>query len=603
MAKTVNINNNTITDNTMAKKTRTNITTAKASMTSINQRWLLVSVSLLTSSVALANTAQQAIQSQQLPPQTQTKKTSIDLFNLVKPTQQAPEAKVPTQSGQNANSVASDVKRFNVTGFDIQSDATSVSVQEMQNILNLQNTSQISYKELQQKITTLENWLRHEKKLFKATVFMPVQSFSSGRVSLVVKQGSVRNVKLGKNFTENKQTQNALALLQQHIQPNQALTVLALEKAAFQVMDYLKNPVNIVIQPAEQGFYDVLIDTARPPKKVYGSIGVDNLGSEYTNQIKDTFTLGVNNLTGNNDFLNLSTQFITSNQKLYMVSYEKPFIDGQSIAAQWQLSHYKLCCDFESLNATGDNQTVGLEYSAKLKRSRSRHQKISGLLQYKQLKNKQNGEMVGNADIKVVTASYMDEWSNRVADNVLTLKSSMGKLELKNSAQEKLDKLSANTQGTFITANIDYSASVPVFNQGSIKAMFSGQWSDKNLNTAEKKSIGGLDAVRALPYGALVADHALITQIEYEHQFLPAVSGSIFVDASTFARNANTWTANTRKNSFAVVGAGAGLRLFLFDALEVQASVASQLNDEYEKNTGNTKTDKVNALVQAKWHF
>lgn len=572
---------------------------------------LLVGAALFSSAATLANTVQQAVQAQQLPPQQsttlQTKKTGIDLFNLVNPVKQASNQK--TTSG----TTSAKGKRFRVTGYEIDSDVASVPVSQMLAILDGQDkqsvtnqtngVTQLSYPELQKKITTLENWLRQEKKLFKASVFMPMQNLASGRVKLVVKQGSVKQVVLSNRFVDKKQGASALAMLQQHIRPAQALTVPELEAAAFHVMEYLKTPVSLVLQPVETGLYNVKLDTAAPPKKIYGFVGVDDLGSDYTNKVKDTFMLGINDVTGHQDALYLSAQLITSNQKMYKVRYEKPFLDGQTVAAQWQRSDYKLCCEFERLNATGTAQTYGLEYSKKLQRSRKRNQTLAGIFEYKQLENKQGGNEVGDASIRLGTLRYTTEWFNQVADNQLILQTSVGNLHLKNPAQRRQDALTASTQGKFVKANLDYHASIPLYRHGLLKGSLSGQWSNKNLNPAEKKSIGGVDAVRALPYGVLVADHAAIAQLAYEYQFSPNVYGSVFVDASTFARNADKWQADKQKNRFSVSGAGAGLRFHVPQTLDVEATVASQLTDAYKKHTGDKKRDKVNTSVQAKWHF
>lgn len=76
-------------------------------------------------------------------------------------------------------------------------------------------------------------------------------------------------------------------LAQQYLASGAAITQTQLEQTAYRVIDYLRQPIQVVLLPTSQlRVYNVLLDVAQPLDAT-ASITFDNTGSRYTSVFRD----------------------------------------------------------------------------------------------------------------------------------------------------------------------------------------------------------------------------------------------------------------------------------------------------------------------------
>lgn len=585
---------------------------------------LLLQAGFLSMSHASAKDIAQINQQLQLPVQQVNKSNQVLFFDsldtettdsknaatantpaVVKP---AADMQAQTQKELAQKQLAEKYITFNE--FVIHSDVNGVSVQQMQDFLASKmdgiqkqaNSNSLQYKDIQQLMLYLENWLALKHQLVKARVFLPMQDMSDGKIALTVHQGSISGFVVSKEVQGSKLETDVLKILNKRLDLNSAITVPKLEQAAYRIMDYIKTPVSMVLVPKSSGQYDVLVDVDKP-KKFSGVLSVDNTGSEYTNQYKDSIFIGMYNATNHMDHLYFSGQRFTPNQQLYKLRYEKPFINGTQLAAEVSKSSYKLCCDFESLNVRGNKLSAALEYQLGIERTRKRSQQLTGFVKQQLLDSSQHSNTVSDIKIQSTGLQYAANLSNKVADHQFNMDVTLGKTNIQNQAEKQQDKLTTNTDGKFIKLEFGYDGKRPVSNKGSVNLNLSGQWSNNNLTAAEKISVGGLDAIRALPYGELSVDHAVITQLEYQHRLSPMLSSSLFFDAGFVRPYAKNWDGNSLKNRFNVYGVGASATWAPLPQVELDVVVAKEIITDHATHTKSGKDKSINTWVTGKWFF
>lgn len=585
---------------------------------------LLLQAGFLSMSHASAKDIAQINQQLQLPVQQVNKSNQVLFFDSLDtettdsknaatantPAIAKPTADVQSQAQKELVQKQLAEKYITFNEFVIHSDVNGVSVQQMQDFLARKmdgmqkqaNSNSLQYKDIQQLMLYLENWLALKHQLVKARVFLPIQDMSDGKIALNVYQGSISGFAVSKEVQGSKLETDVLKILNKRLDLNSAITVPKLEQAAYRIMDYIKTPVSMVLVPKSSGQYDVLVDVDKP-KKFSGVLSVDNTGSEYTNQYKDSIFIGMYNATNHMDHLYFSGQRFTPNQQLYKLRYEKPFTNGTQLAAEVSKSSYKLCCDFENLNVRGNKLSAALEYQLRIERTRKRSQQLTGFVKQQLLDSSQHSNTVSDIKIQSTGLQYAANLSNKVADHQFNMDVTLGKTNIQNQAEKQQDKLTTNTDGKFIKLEFGYDGKRPVSNKGSVNLNLSGQWSNNNLTAAEKISVGGLDAIRALPYGELSVDHAVITQLEYQHRLSPMLSSSLFFDAGFVRPYAKNWNGNSLKNRFNVYGVGASATWTPLPQVELDVVVAKEIITDHATHTKSGKDKSINTWVTGKWFF
>ena len=454
-------------------------------------------------------------------------------------------------------------------------------------------------------VEALQQWLMTKHGLVKAQVWIPLQEIEHGVVQLNVTQGSVA----GFDISEKVLNKYQLNVLQQFAKEDLALgsplTQQSLEEIAYRAIDYLNQPVQIVLIPtATVGDYKVLLEV-RPQQKVSGSVTLDNTGSVFTSVFRDFTTVKIDDLTGHSDQLTLGAQLLNSYQHTFYSRYELPLPHGWRLGVDTQYYDYELCCKFKALQANGIVAQFGIDALYTVTRQRDFSLWFGVKAKYWNGINKQLDIETANREINNVTLLSNVAWSNR-ADHYLKLELMGGNVTLSNAADLAIDQVSANIAGGYVKMLANYFISYPLSDRSTVLSHITTQLSNRNLESSEKLSMGGLMAIRAYPYGESMGDLGGVAQFEYRYQMSSKIQASAFYDAGYVQLNKSK-LINGSVNQYGLQGVGVSSIWKPTSALSLQTIVAAKLGKNKGRDVNQNDSDGRNSAVRAwvvgSWSF
>lgn len=406
-----------------------------------------------------------------------------------------------------------------------------------------------------------------------ARAYLPAQDIKGGVVEIAIVEG-----RLGKLSVENA-SPLADAKVVAHlsdIKEGQAIDGSVLERTLLLLNDLPGVEVKSSLKPgASVGSTDLDIQLARRTPYA-GSVELDNYGNRYTGDLRLGTSFSAGNLAGLSDTLFLRA-IASERMEFGRVAWQVPVGDaGTQVGAGYAAMHYLLGKDFASLNAHGI-ATVGSLYALH-PFLRSRVANINGQLNYEQKRFDDQVDSTATSSLKTVDAITFGLSGDRVdglAGGGLSngsLAYVMGQLKL-DAASLALDDAGHRSAGSYGKLTARFSR-LQVLGAGfNLYASVQVQESSKNLDSSEKMSLGGAQAVRAYPQGEIAADDAVLASLELRYGFANNWQASVFYDAGEGHLNHSPIAADTN-NVRNIAGAGIGLNYNLPGNLSLQATVA-----------------------------
>ena len=163
--------------------------------------------------------------------------------------------------------------------------------------------------------------------------------------------------------------------------------------------------------------------------------------------------------------------------------------------------------------------------------------------------------------------------------NTWSLGWTTGRVGFDDAGAQLADAASADTQGRFSQWNASATRLQHVSANDAFYVALSGQWSNANLDPAQKMVVGGAYTVRAYDMGVLSADSGILLSAEWRHELGVLWYGHLqaigFVDSEHVTINHTVWAAGP--NSATLSGAGVGLNWSWSGQWNARASVAAPL--------------------------
>lgn len=417
----------------------------------------------------------------------------------------------------------------------------------------------VKLSELKQMSYQIQQWLYQKYGLVKVKVWIPLQEIKNQTLDIEIHQGSAADILVVQDLKDSVQEHNLIQLAAQFLKKDDPLTQPILEEIAYRAIDYLNQPVTIILMPTKEvGKYNVVLDTQAKPR-ISGSVSIDNTGSRFTDTWRDNTILNIANLWGTAGDLYLSGQVWNEHQKSWYTRYEQPTIQGWRFGIDAQYADYELCCDFSALNSSGLSWSVNADVSKTLVRSRNLSSWLIASASYWNGQNKFSSEKISDRNIQTVDLTGRMIWSNR-ADHYLSAGLTAGIADLSAVVTDaEQDRHSAKIDGSFYKFKAYYGISYPLNAKSSLFWTNQAQMANKNLDSSQKMSVGGLSGVRAYPYGEALSDQAFTSQLEYRYQINPYVQAKAFYDFGYAYRNVDPWENLNTKNHYDLHGTGIGL--------------------------------------------
>jgi hemolysin activation/secretion protein len=376
------------------------------------------------------------------------------------------------------------------------------------------------------------------------------------------------------------------ALLQATLAPlqsGQAIGDAALDRALLLLGDIPGVAVDASLKPgAMVGTSDLQVQTAAT-QAVTGSVALDNDGNRYTGRAQLHGTVSVVDPTRHGDMLSLSG--VTSGDMNYgSLSYDWLMNgEGTRMGGSYSALNYILGEALAPIDGHGSAEVESLWLRHPFLRTPSVN--LYGQIQFD---HKQLDDAIGASDLHTDrhlnngTASVTGDLRDTVLSggvNTWSLDWTTGRVGFDNANAQLADAATADTQGRFSQWSANLSRLQHLSASDALFVAMSGQWSNTNLDPAQKMVAGGVYTVRAYDMGVLSADNGILASTEWRHELGLIWYGHMqsvgFVETEHVTINHTVWAPGP--NSATLSGAGVGLNWSWSHQWNAKGSIAVPL--------------------------
>jgi len=414
---------------------------------------------------------------------------------------------------------------------------------------------------------------------------VPAQTIAGGAVTIQVleaRYGAVR-VDNGTRVDTALLEATAAALAQ-----GTSISEKGLDRTLLLLSDIPGVGVNAILKPgAVVGSADLEIAASHNPATM-ASLALDNAGNRYIGRARASGTLSLFNPLHRGDILSATVLSTGERMNYGRLSYELLVSgDGTRIGVSYSALRYTLGEEIRDLDANGRAGVASAWIRHPILRGRDAS--VYGQLQFDR---KRLRDRIGISDIR--TDRDLDNWvlslNGDLRDGLWgggisswSLAWTGGKVGFQDAAAGALDQASARTRGGYAKWNANFSRVQALWQPATTLALnLAAQSSDRNLDSAEKMSIGGPYTVRAYDVGALSGDTGYFGSLELRHDLGAFAAGrwqaSAFVESARIKPNRDAWTVADDHASLS--GAGLGLNWDGPQLWRASLSVAAPIGGE-----------------------
>lgn len=391
-----------------------------------------------------------------------------------------------------------------------------------------------------------------------ARAYLPAQDLRDGDLSIALVEGRFGSVRASSDRPEiATAAQPYLAALQ----PGEVIQRRPLERAALALEDLPGISTALVLRPGTAdgtGDLDVQVRRDRGP---HGSIGLDNHGDRYTGRLRLRADLDLNSPWMLGDQLTLRLLASEADLRLGSLGYSLPWgTQGWRASVGYSRTRYALGEEFASLLAHGTADVITAGLARPLLRTALGSLTLSVSYQAKRLQDRQDSTATSEhktARTVPVTLQFdrRDASGSAAGLTFGAVTWTPGRLAM----DEGLAQQDGNhTRGRYDKLTTELVRLQPIAPQWTAMGRLFNQIASKNLDSAEKTSLGGASGVRAYPAGETTGDEATLAQLEVRYSGRHCAPYAFF-DIGTARSNAHP-SSSTQHNHRSLAGAGWGVR-------------------------------------------
>ena len=447
---------------------------------------------------------------------------------------EAPDALLSAEKSSDRTSII--VNGINITG------ATLFPVNTLKAVVADVTTGNHTLGELQEAASRITAHYRRAG-YFLARAYLPAQKMEDGQVTIAVLEGKLAEVQV--QNTSRISDAAATARLA-GLAPGTVMQRAAVDRALLLLGDVPGvGGVDSRLTPGANTGETVLVAVVRPAPAWAGKVEADNYGSLYSGRYRLGGSIDGNSPLGFGE--RVSATLLVSNEKLVYgrAGVQAPIgASGLTVGAGFNHSQYLLADVFKSLDAVGYSDTFEVNARYPLVRSvpfnlygqaGAEHRKLHDDVRST---NTQTDKRANVATLGL-QADWHDSLGGLDADSQAGITLLRGRLNIITEDAAAIDARGANTAGGYGKVNFNLSRQQALIDKLSLGAQLRGQWANKNLDSSEKLSLGGISGVRAYPSGEAAGDSGWVGSLELRYAVLPQVAASVFYDAGSINVNAN----------------------------------------------------------------
>ena len=474
---------------------------------------------------------------------------------------------------------------------------------ELQELLKNAIGKEQGLADLQRLAGLVTDYLRG-KGFFLARAYLPKQDVTSGFIEIAVIGGRV-DAGTTIRAKEPRRIRDGIlkGMVDGGIKSGEALHEKQLERSLMLLNDLPGITSRGTLERGkEYGSTKVLIDVEEGPI-ASGGISADNFGNRYTGTWRGTGYATANDPLGIGDQLNLS---LTGAEGLFQgrVGYTAQLHPrGLKGSISYTGMYYELGKELENLNAYGRADTIGVNLSYPILRSRALSLWKNLSYEYRTMSDYANGALTRSRDIHSGTADLTASSYDGLAGGGLTnirIAITAGDVALGVSDDAYTDAITAKSAGCYYKFGYSVARLQRLIGNLSLFASASGQLAGSNLDSSEKFILGGSSGVRSYPVGEASGDegHSFTTELRYDVPTkgkwgTPQLVG--FIDTGNITLHKDVWTNSissaTGKNNYWLSGGGLGVNLSKSGLYALRASWAHTIGDNPGRSTTGKNAD------------
>jgi hemolysin activation/secretion protein len=366
--------------------------------------------------------------------------------------------------------------------------------------------------------------------------YLPEQAFAATGGTVTIR---VIEAKIGRASVEIEGDGKGISrafvdeLLASHLKKGDAVTEYALDKPVLLLRDLAGFDATAIVEPgAETGDANVRVAVKSRGRYVDGSVSLDNHGASAAGGVRAIATVNLNNLLGRGDVASVSGQVSDQpGSDLFRLSYNLPAGGwGTRLGLSAARLNYALGKQFAALKASGSADVLGLSLSHPLARGRDASLYAQASFDEKRLLDQTanpilKSERVISSTRIGLAGNFIDNLTGSTALNAFAINTTLGHLKL-DMADQALDEGlgGLQTAGLYRKFNLEYQRTQYCGRAASLHVTLQSQLASKNLNSAERMTLGGPNGVRAYPVGEAIGDSGTMFSLEYRYQLPSAMS-------------------------------------------------------------------------------
>ena len=464
------------------------------------------------------------------------------------------------------------VKNYRISGQDIFENDDLIK------LLAPYTNKEITMAGLQEAANLISKYF-NDHGYFVAQAYLPVQEINDSTVEIAVIVG-----RCGDIILKNQSSVPDSTIMEQlaAIKPGAYIHTGMMERAALLAGDLAGVSAHITLIPGKMpGTSDIVVEAKSKGKAWEGSLSEANWGSRLTGYNQSTLNLSLSNPLKVGDNLTASLTKTYSGQDTGSVGYHIPIGEGSTINVNYSKVTYELGKDMTVLGAHGTAYTNHADWTYALKRSRDSNYSVQLGYDHKRMEDK-----IDSQDNNTNKWSHMTNLGllGDSTDNWLG-----GGVNSYNVMWYTGSTAGTNNQGTTLITGNWHKTTYSLMRQQylherlSLFLSFSGQTADSNLDSSEKFSLGGANAVRAYPSGEAAGDEAWLGTAELRYNLPPSSNGDFwqlaaFYDTGTSYLEKNQITAGQNHRSLS--GAGLGVSYIMPGSYAIKANYAWKAGSE-----------------------
>jgi hemolysin activation/secretion protein len=449
---------------------------------------------------------------------------------------------------------------------------------------------EIGLKELDEATKVITDHYR-KNGYFLAQAYLPAQDINENSVEIAVLEGNLGELNL--SGADNLNAEFLRKMAAYHLKSGDSVSENNLVRNVTLLNSLPAMRASAQLNPGDEvGSTNAEIELQPLPR--WGAYVAGNTyGNRFTGREVALAGVRLNNPAGVGDqlSLNLKSSRDEGQRGLQLAYYTPVHESGTLLSLSYNYVDYKLGGEFEALKAKGDSQYFNFGIDQPIVRNAQlgltarfagSHKKVNDEVSAFALKNRR--------DITGIDLGLFGDWldSSGEAINQLGINLHVGRVNFKNDFAEVLDETGAKTEGSFVKYNLVASRIQYFKNAVSLALRADYQDANKNLDSVEKMSIGGINRWRAFAELPSLADSGFMAGAEIRKRIsanqslasllLVEVSPYAFVDAGKGKINEN---ALSRNNHVKSIQLGLGMD-FIFKKDWSLSVTASQQNRDFE---------------------